>query len=500
MNWRRLSLGLGTVLIIAGIGLLFANSDSSMLGGAALLMGLVAAVVGLAPDSLFLIFRIPELRYKIFITLALLAVYRIGYYIPLPMIDQEKVARQLAEGATGTLGNVLGFVSMFSGGNLSNGCIFALGIMPYISASIILQLLSSGVVPSLEKLRKEGASGQKKINEYTRYLTVPICIAQAIMILRYQFFDLALLLPGYSPTVSMVSGTIILTAGCLLLMWIGEQIDEFGIGNGISLIIMAGIIARIPDAISILLFEPGSTKLKESIFTLGSGTGDVSLEKLVLLAMLFVGVIVGVIAMTKAKRNIVTQSQKFTRGRRQFGGGKQGLPVKVNAAGVMPVIFASTLLIVPGFAFKLIAQATDASWALTASAIFDRQSGWSYNVFYVVLIYVFTYFWVAIQFNPQEIAENLKDHGSFIPGYRPGKSTADYLEKVLLRITYVGAAFLAIIAIIPSIMNSTLDIDQRVAGFFGGTGLLIVISVALDLVTKINSHLVMRNYPGLTEE
>jgi preprotein translocase subunit SecY len=500
-NWRQISLALGVVLLIAGIALLVGHIGSSSLGLGILFAGALAALIGLAPEQLFVIYKIPELKYKIGITLLLLAVYRIGYYIPLPMIDQVKVAETLAQGSGGTLGNVLGFVSMFSGGNLSNGCIFALGIMPYISASIILQLLSTGVLPALEKLRKEGASGQKKINEYTRYLTVPICIAQAIMILRFQFFEQNFLIAGYNPFFSMLGAVTIITAGTLFLMWIGEQIDEFGIGNGISLIIMAGIIARIPDAIGMLIFEPGTTTIKDSIFTLGSGgTGDVSLEKLILLVMLFVGVIVGVIAMTKAKRNIMTQSQKFTRGRRQFGGGKQGLPVKVNAAGVMPVIFASTLLIVPGFLFNIIGQVTGAEWAYTAGNMFQRGSGWVYNVAFIVMIYLFTYFWVAIQFNPQEIADNLKDHGSFIPGYRPGKSTADYLEKVILRITYVGAAFLAIIAVIPSIMNSELGIDYRVAGFFGGTGLLIVISVALDLVTKINSHLVMRNYPGLTEE
>ncbi|CAN5472132.1 preprotein translocase subunit SecY [soil metagenome] len=504
-NWRRLALVLGIVLIVAGIALIFGNFASSTVGGTTLLMGVVAAIVGLAPEQLFTIFKIPELRYKILITLALLGVYRIGYYIPLPMINQVKMTEMMADGGGGTLGRVFGFVSMFSGGNLSNACIFALGIMPYISASIILQLLSSGVIPSLEKLRKEGASGQKKINEYTRYLTVPICVAQSIMFVRWLMDSnpstgMDLLIKGYSPLFFGTAAVLTMTAGCLLLMWIGEQIDEFGIGNGISLIIMAGIVARIPDAIGILLFEPGTTKFKDSLFKLGSGSGDTNLETVVLLTILFLSVIVGVIAMTKAKRNIVTQSQKFTRGRRQYGGGKQGLPVKVNAAGVMPVIFASTLLIVPGFLFKIIGSATGAEWAYSIASLFDRGSGWFYNVAYIVMIYLFTYFWVAIQFNPQEIAENLKDHGTFIPGYRPGKSTADYLEKVLLRITYVGAAFLAIIAIIPSIMTSELGVDPRVAGFFGGTGLLIVISVALDLVTKINSHLVMRNYPGLTDE
>ncbi len=505
MNLRRVGLGLGTLLIVAGIGLLIAGVSSSA-SWAVLIVGIALAIVGLAPEQLLMIFRIPELRRKIFITLMFLAAYRIGYYVPLPMVDTVKMAEKMSDAAGGTLGRVFGFVSMFSGGNLSNACIFALGIMPYISASIIMQLLSSGVVPSLEKLRKEGQSGQKKINEYTRYLTVPICVAQSIMFIRFLISgdgsggDGGLLIPGYDPLFFGMAGVAIMTAGCLFLMWIGEQIDEYGIGNGISLIIMSGIIARIPEATGTLLFEPGTTKLKESLLTLGSATGDVSFEKLLVLIFLFLAVVVGVIAMTKAKRSIPTQSAKHVRGRRQVGGGRSSLPMKVNAAGVMPVIFASTLLIIPGFLFNIIGTLTDASWAFTLQGIFQRGSGWVYNMAYIVLIYLFCYFWVAITFNPKEVADNLKEYGSFIPGYRPGKSTADYLEKVLLRITYVGAAFLAIIAIIPSIMTSELEIDARIASFYGGTGLLIVISVALDLVTKINSHLVMRNYPGLTEE
>ena len=460
--------------------------------------------------QLLTIFRIPELRRKIFITLLFLAVYRIGYYIPLPMIDQVKMQEKMSQAAGGALGKVLGYVSMFSGGNLSNACIFALGIMPYISASIIIQLLSSGVVPSLEKLRKEGESGRKKINEYTRYLTVPICMLQALMVtqwlMRPEASDgMGLGRPGYVDGgyayFFMFTAVLIMTTGTLFLMWLGEQIDEYGIGNGISLIIMAGIVARIPDAFGALLFVPGTSDLKPSLFTLGSDTGDVSLEQLFVLAFLFVGVVVGVIAITKAQRRIPTQSAKHVRGRRVFGGTRNYLPMKVNAAGVMPVIFASTLLILPGFLFNIIASiAPDATWAVTLGAVFQRGSGWTYNVLYIVLIYLFCYFWVAITFNPKEIADNLKDHGSFIPGYRPGKRTTDYLERVLMRITYVGAAFLAIVAIIPSIIQTELQVDPRIAGFFGGTGLLIVVSVALDLVQKINSHLVMRNYPGLTED
>ncbi len=461
-------------------------------------------------SQLVTIFKIPELRRKIFITLLFLVVYRIGYYVPLPMVDQAKMAEKMSQAAGGSLGRVLGFVSLFSGGNLSNACIFALGIMPYISASIIMQLLSSGVVPSLERLRKEGESGRKKINEYTRYLTVPICMLQGLMIAQWLLRPessegMGLAMPGYASGGSyyffLATAVLIMTTGCVFLMWIGEQIDEYGIGNGISLIIMAGIIARIPDATSLLLFVPGTTEFKPSLFTLGSETGDISLEKLLVLAFLFVGVVVGVIAITKATRRIPTQSARHIRGRRTYGGTRQFLPMKVNAAGVMPVIFASTLLILPAFLFNMIHSLNpDATWASDLGSLFQRGSGWVYNVMYIALIYLFCYFWVAITFNPKEIADNLKDYGSFIPGYRPGRSTADYLERVLMRITYVGAAFLAVIAIIPTIISSEMEVPYQVAAFYGGTGLLIVISVALDLVQKINSHLVMRNYPGLTDE
>jgi preprotein translocase subunit SecY len=460
--------------------------------------------------QLITIFKIPELRRKIFITLAFLAIYRIGYFIPLPMIDQEALAEKMAAQGGGTIGRVFQFVSLFSGGNLSGSCIFSLGIMPYISASIIMQLLSSGVIPALEKLKKEGASGQKKINEYTRYLTVPICLVQSAFVYR-QFVGAG----EDTSTGTAVAGVasdwfgafyfglaavLIMTTGCLFLMWLGEQIDEYGIGNGISLIIMAGIIARLPEALGVLLFVPGTGTLKPSLFTLGSESGDISLEKLLVLALLFVGVIVGVIAITKAQRRIPMQSAKHVRGRRVVGGTKNFLPMKLNTAGVMPVIFASTLLLLPVFIFQIIESQTQWQWARDLSNIFSRGSGWVYNISYIALIYIFSYFWVAVMFNPKEVSENLKDSGSFIPGYRPGKSTADYLERVLLRVTFVGAAFLAIIAIIPSILQVELEVDYRVAGFFGGTGLLIVISVALDLVQKINTHLVMRNYAGLTDE
>jgi preprotein translocase subunit SecY len=261
---------------------------------------------------------------------------------------------------------------------------------------------------------------------------------------------------------------------------------------------MAGIVARLPAATASLFFEGGT--FKTSVFTLGGGGGsDISFEKIVVLAFLFVAVVVAVVAITKAQRRIPTQSAKHVRGRRVYGGTRQFLPLRLNQAGVMPVIFASSLLLIPMFIFKWVTQTFNWYWAYYLQQAFERQ-GYIYNLFYIALIYFFCYFWTAITFNPKDMANNLKDYGSFIPGYRPGKRTADYLERVILRITYVGAAFLAVVAIIPSLISAALEVNYNVASFYGGTGLLIVISVALDLVQKINSHLVMRNYPGLTED
>jgi preprotein translocase subunit SecY len=454
-------------------------------------------------NKLITIFKIPELAQKIGITLLFLAIYRVGFHVPLPVLDQQRFAEVMRTAQQGAFGQILGFVSLFSGGALGQSTIFGWGVMPYISASIIFQLLAS-VYPPLEKLQKEGESGRKKINEYTRYATVPICIFQSFMWVNYlmrseQSGGAQLFTPGYETFFYAFTAVITMTAGTVFLMWLGEQIDEYGIGNGISLIIMAGIVARIPDATRSLLFDPTTGHLKESIYTLGGGTGhDVSFEKLLVLLFLFVAVVVAVVAITMGQRRIPTQSAKHVRGRRVFGGTRQFLPLRVNQAGVMPVIFASSLLMLPLYLFKILANATQWGWAVWINGAFERQ-GYVYNLFYILLIYFFCYFWTSVIFNPKDMANNLKDYGSFIPGYRPGKRTADYLERVMMRITYVGAAFLAVVAIIPSLISTSMGVDYRVASFYGGTGLLIVVSVALDLVQKINSHLVMRNYPGLTE-
>jgi preprotein translocase subunit SecY len=462
-------------------------------------------------NKLITIFKIPELSQKIGITLLFLVIYRIGWHVPLPMINQQKMLAAMSGASQTALGQMLGFVSLFSGGTFSQSTIFSLGIMPYISASIIFQLLAS-VYPPLEKLQKEGESGRKKINEYTRYATVVICLFQAMMVMKFLLAStknngLDLAIPPFNQADHIgsfyffaITSVLTMTAGTVFLMWIGEQIDEYGIGNGISLIIMAGIVVRLPDATRLLLIDSTSGRLKESVLTLGgTGGSDISFEKLIVLITLFITVVVAVVAITKGQRRIPTQSAKHVRGRRVYGGTRQYLPLRVNQAGVMPIIFAGSLLMVPVFLFSILVNYTGWEWANYLHGAFERQ-GYLYNIFYIALIYFFCYFWTAITFNPKDMANNLKDYGSFIPGYRPGKRTADYLERVLMRITYVGAAFLAVVAIVPSLISSTMGVDYRIASFYGGTGLLIVISVALDLVQKINSHLVMRNYPGLTED
>jgi preprotein translocase subunit SecY len=284
----------------------------------------------------------------------------------------------------------------------------------------------------------------------------------------------------------------IMTAGTIFLMWLGEQIDEFGIGNGISLIIMAGILAGMPGA----LYTLGS----ESSLELGTGSGKLGLEVLILLVILFVAVVAGVVFITLGQRRIPTQSAKHVRGRRVYGGMRQYLPLRVNQAGVMPIIFASSLLMFPSLLFSGLDRAFPNTLWAPLHDMFMRGTSFIYNVLYVVLIYFFCYFWTAITFNPKDMAENLKSFGTFIPGYRPGKRTADYLEKVMVRITYVGAGFLALVAITPTIISGIINVQYQVASFFGGTGLLIAVSVAFDLVQKIDSHLVMRNYAGLLEK
>ena len=442
------------------------------------------------------IFTVPELRQKILLTLLFLAIYRVGWHIPLPVVDLSRTffGQAVGEGeggdaiqGGGTFGGFIEQVSLFSASQLSQATIFGLGIMPYISASIIFQLLASVWGP-LERLQKEGESGRRKINEYTRYATVAICLVQSWMYISY----MQNIRPEFSVNASaqalqltlgwQIVCVLTMTCGTVFLMWLGEQIDQFGIGNGISLLIMAGILAQLPNS---LLDE--LRPVWENGLQLGNNA-----ERLVVLALLFVAVVVGVVFMYQGQRRITTQSAKHVRGRRVYGGTRQYLPLRVNQAGVMPIIFASSLLLFPSMIFQWF------GWYEVASS-FQRGTSFVYNLAYVILIYFFCYFWTAITFNPKDMANNLKDFGSFIPGYRPGKRTADYLEKVMVRITYVGAGFLALVAIIPTIVSTSMGVDMATASFYGGTGLLIAVSVAFDLVQKIDSHLVMRNYKGLLE-
>ncbi|MGC3969589.1 MAG: preprotein translocase subunit SecY [Pirellulales bacterium] len=452
-------------------------------------------------EKLRVVFTIPELRQKIFLTLGLLAVYRIGFWIPLPIFNTAKLEAVLGSSSNEGLQKVLTQVAMFSGSNISQATIFGLGIMPYISASIIFQLLASVWKP-LEELQKEGESGRKKINEYTRYATVVLCLFQSWFYVRFlvgnpeqgrdatYVYDY-MLVDGALPFSWYLIAVLTMTCGTIFLMWLGEQIDEYGIGNGISLLIMANILARMPDALRKLLGP-----LFGGEITLG---GPMGVEKLLLLVGLFVAVVYGVVFIYKGQRRIKMQSAKHVRGRRVYGGTSQYLPLKVNQAGVMPIIFASSLLLFPALFFGWLGGVFESPTLQRIGNSLSQSDAFTHNFLFIVLIYFFCYFWTAVTFNPKDMAENLKSWGTFIPGYRPGRRTADYLEKVMMRITYVGAAFLAVVAVAPTIVASFAQIDPTLASFYGGTSLLIAVSVAVDLVQKIDSHLVMRNYKGLTE-
>ncbi len=441
------------------------------------------------------IFRVPELRNKVLFTLLMLAIYRVGYHIPLPGVDQAAFAAIIEEQNQNSAAARLGsYLSLFSGGTLSQSTIFGLGVMPYISASIIFQLLAT-VVPALERLKKEGQTGQRKIQEWTRYATVPIAALQGTFWLSF-IAGQDLVLPGFE-TSFWILGMLALTAGTIFLMWLGEQIDEYGLGNGISLIILAGIVAQMPAAIYTLIdrfgVDPSNT------------AKDISIGDLITLVLCFLFVTGGAIAITQAQRRIPIQQAKHTRGRKVYGGTRQYLPLRVNHGGVMPIIFAQSLMLFPGVFFGYLngvvnrEGTADGVFAQTVSFLnteFSGYGGFLYTMTEVGLIFFFSYFWTTVQFQPKEMANQLRDYGSFVPGLRPGKRTAEYLEKVMYRITFVGAAFLSAIAIIPMTVSSMLGIPFQVTAFLGGTGLLIVVSVALDMVQRIEANLLMRNFSG----
>jgi preprotein translocase subunit SecY len=421
------------------------------------------------------IFKIPELKRRILITLGLLAVYRFGAHIPTPGVD-FRVLAEIFESAQGT---VLGMVDLFTGGALKRLTVFALGIMPYISASIILQLLTV-VVPYLERLAKEGEQGRKKITQYTRYGTVVLSAIQALGISigleRMQGPGGAVVvpIPGWSFRLIAV---ITLTAGTAFIMWLGEQITERGIGNGISLIIFAGIVTRLPSAIA---------------STVGNvQRGEFALFSLIGLLLIMALVVAAVILMQQGTRKIPVQYAKRVVGRRIYGGQSTHIPLRVNTAGVIPVIFASSIIVFPATLAKFVNN----PWM---QALADNLSPGHmlYTVLYAMMIIFFAYFYTAIVFNPTDLAENMKKYGGYIPGVRPGKRTATYIDSVLTRITLSGAVFLALIAILPQFLIHYL----KVPFYFGGTALLIVVGVALDTMQQIESHLLTRHYEGFMKK
>jgi len=447
------------------------------------------------------IFKIPDLRRRVFFTLGMLAIYRIGFVIPLLGVDQTALrdaAERASEGGASGFGRIMEYASIFSGGSLQQSTIFGLGIMPYITASIIFQLLATVWKP-LQELKKEGQSGQTKINEWTRYATVALCLVQGFMWLAYLNRE-GLVQANFTDQggqfIFFTAGIVGLTAGSLFLMWLGEQIDKYGIGNGISLILTAGIVARMPDAVGWVIrnFTPSIQTTEDKLL---NPVG------LILLAGGFILVVAGAVIITVAQRRIPIQQAKHTRGRRVFGGQRQYLPLRLNHAGVMPIVFASSLMIFPSAIFGWLASRAQmggsAEWWRTTTTqleINSRPGEFPYVLLEIILIFFFSYFWTTVQFSPEDMSKQLKQSGAFIPGYRPGPRTAEYLETVMERITYVGGGFLAAIAIIPTVVSFNMGIPPNVSQFLGGTGLLIVVSVGLDLIQRIEANLLMRNYSG----
>jgi preprotein translocase subunit SecY len=427
------------------------------------------------------IYRIEELRYKLAVTFWMLLAYRLGTYVTLPGVDPN----MLQGSAQQADGGIFGLINMFAGGAFARGSIFALGIMPYISASIVVQLLSLAV-PSFQKMQKEGEDGRRKINQITRYLTIVITAVQAIgFLINLKSENPQAVLSITNPAemsdfVFMLSSVIILTSSTMFVMWLGERITEKGIGNGISLIIMIGIIARLPFALK----EEFNFKLSES------GGGLVIF--LVELAALFAVVMITIL-LVQGTRKIPVQYAKRVVGNRQYGGVRQYIPLKVNAAGVMPIIFAQALMFIPSTVAQFFPNYEAMQGVMGA---FINPMGWTYNITFAILIIVFTYFYTAISVNSNQISDDMKRNGGFIPGVKPGKSTADFIDNVMSRITLPGAIFLAFVAILPSLAN-VMNINSQFAQFYGGTSLLIMVGVVLDTLQQIESHLMMRHYDGL---
>jgi preprotein translocase subunit SecY len=415
--------------------------------------------------------KIPELKRRVFLTLLLLAVYRIGVHVPTPGIDAAALSAFFAQ-AKGTL---FSFIDMFSGGAFERLSVFALGIMPYISSSIILQLLTV-VVPHLERLSKEGEAGRKKITQYTRYGTVVLSLIQGFGIsvglerMTGPGGELVALDPGWGFRLMTM---ITLTSGTAFIMWLGEQITERGIGNGISLIIFAGIVARMPLAIT------NSIRLLR--------TGELGILVTIGIVALMVGVIGAIIYVERGQRRIPVQYAKRIVGRRMYGGQSTHLPLKINTAGVIPPIFASSIIMFPA----TIANFLDHPWMKAVSDSLMPGS-FVYELIYVGFIFFFCYFYTAVTFNPTDVADNMRKYGGYIPGIRPGKKTAEFIDRVLTRITFSGAVYVSLVCVLPSVLITKFNVPF----YFGGTALLIVVGVALDTVGQIESHMLMRHYEG----
>lgn len=429
------------------------------------------------------LFQIPELRKRLMYTLALLAVYRIGIFVTAPGIDKVVLADLLNAGQSAG-GGFLNLFNFFSGGALENASVFALGIMPYITSSIIISLMAV-IVPTIERLQKEGEQGRKKINQYTRYGTMLIACIQGVMIANYlrsqSHNGQSVVNPDWSASFGGLGFVIItvitLTAGTAFIMWLGERITERGIGNGISLIIFAGIVARLP---------------KSAFATIeGIRQGTYSAAEIGMLVVVMIAVLGGIVFIEKAQRRIPVQYAKRIVNNRQYGGQATHLPLKINVAGVIPPIFASTILLFPA----TLASLVHADWIQSVQQAL-HPGAWLYQVLFLVLIMFFAFFYTSVQFNPVDVADNLRRFGGFIPGVRPGKSTADYIDYVLNRITFGGALYLAAICVLPVTIQAI--VSNQVPFYFGGTGLLIVVSVSLDTVQQIEGHFIAKEYEGFS--
>jgi preprotein translocase subunit SecY len=422
------------------------------------------------------IYKIEDLRSRLGLTLLLLAVYRFGSFVILPGIDPNPVNFEALRSQSSD--GILGLLNMFSGGAFSNASIFALGIMPYISASIVIQLLGFAV-PYIQRLQKEGESGRRKINQMTRYLTVIILVFQGwayLANLRFQLPESAFVMSAFYFN---VSSTIVMAAGSMFIMWLGERITDKGIGNGISMIIMIGIIARLPHAV----VQEFASRLAEQ----GKGFIMIIIEM-----VLFLVVIAATILLVQGTRKVPVQYAKRIVGNRQYGGVRQYIPLKVNAAGVMPIIFAQAIMFVPASLAGLFGSETISRMM----ASFSNYQGFGYNITMFLMVIVFTYFYTAITVNPNQMSDDMKKNGGFIPGIKPGKKTSEYLDTVMSRITLPGSIFLGLITILPA-FAMVLGVNSNFAHFFGGTSLLILVGVILDTLQQIESHLLMRHYDGL---